>query len=315
MDEHLRELLRAMLEADPDTNLDDDARQAMMYAMLALHSGEKISAIWKFAQSIENEFKRSHLLYNLVDRSAQHLQFDLAEKIARSIPEPYWRFDALNKIASELLRRDRESAPARAFGSNKLVPAAQYEDQALLLLSEIEKALPSIPEDDGDRASVLWSAGLSLVSAGKLEWAENLASTETYCPENTEVLLRCADAWISRGEIHRALQLASTVGKLASTGTGQDINRAYDLIHAAKILFNDGLIEEARNCLEQAAGFALPVQGNDIDGSKCTGAIAVEFARQGNTELAHRTAKMITQPARQEYALQQIAKLTETKSL
>lgn len=34
------------------------------------------------------------------------------------------------------------------------------------------------PEDDVDRATVLWRAGLSLIDAGKLEWAEDLATTE-----------------------------------------------------------------------------------------------------------------------------------------
>jgi hypothetical protein len=309
MDEHLLELLRAVLEADPDTTLDDDGRRAVMYSMLGLHTSEHVVALWKFAQSIESDFKRSALLYNLADRSAQHFRFELAEKIARSIPEAYWRFNALNKVASELLRRDRE------FASISVRNASEFKDWALRLLSEIERALPSIPEDDGDRATVLWRAGLSLIDAGKLEWAENLASTETYCPENSEVLLRCANAYLSCNEVHLAVRLASSVGKLAITGSGQDKNRAYDLMDVSRIMFACAAKDEARKYLEEAGGFAFASQEeHDIDGCKCMGAVAIEFAKQGHNELALKTASKITQPARQRYALEEIAKLTEEKS-
>lgn len=251
MDEHLQELLRAVLEADPDTTLDDNGRQAVMYAMLGLHPSEHVAALWRFAQSIESEFKRSVLLHNLARHSAQHLHLDLAEKIARSIPKPYWHFSALNEVAKELLRRDRE------FASINVRNTSTYHEWALRLLSEIEKELPSIPEDDGDRAAVLWSAGLSLIDAGKLEWAENLVPTETYCPENTEVLLRSAKARASRNEALRAIQLATAVGNLACTGTGQDTNRACDLEDVAKLLFGCGAKDEARKYLEEAARLRL----------------------------------------------------------
>lgn len=308
MDEHLRELLRALLEVDPDTTLDDDGRQAAMYAMLGLHSSEHIVALSKFAQSIESDFKRSTLLYNLANRSAQYFHFELAEKIARSIPERYWRFSALSNVASELLRRNQEFAGIS-------VAASEFKDWALRLLSEIEKALPSIPQEDGDRATLLWRAGLSLIEAGKLEWAENLASTEAYRAENCEVLLRCAKAYVSRSEVHRALRLASAVGKLATSGRGQDTKRAYDLVDVSSIMFDCAAKEQARKYLEEARGFAFASQDeHHIDGCKCVGAVAIEFARQGHAEVAVKTAGKITQPARQRHAFDEIMKLTEPKS-
>jgi hypothetical protein len=307
MDEHLRALLHALLEADPDTTLDDNSRQAVMYAMLGLHPSEHTAALCRFAQSIESEFKRSHLLHKLASHSAQHIQFDLAEQIARCIPEPYWRFSALNAVAAELLRRDREAASIN-------VRNTRLHEWAIRLLEEIERGLPSIPEDDGDRATVLWRAGLSLIDAGKLEWAEDLASTESYCPENTEVLLNCAKVRASRDQSHRAVELAKTVGRLAATGTGQEINRTYDLADVAQLMFNCGAKDEARKYLEEAARFAFASQeAHDIDGCKSMVAIAIKCAKQGHVELAQKTANKITQPARRQYALQEIAKLTECR--
>lgn len=156
MDEHLQELLRAMLEADPDTTLDDNGRQAVRHAMLGLHPSDHVAALRRFAQSIESEFKRSVLLHNLARHFAPHLHLDLAEKIARSIRKPYWRFRALNEVAGELLRRDRE------FASNNVRKR---------LPSEIEKELPSIPQDDGDRAAVLWGAGGVFLCALVSDWS------------------------------------------------------------------------------------------------------------------------------------------------
>jgi hypothetical protein len=300
MDEHFRDLLRALLEKDPDAALEDNDRQAVMYAMLALHPSEHIAAIWRFGQSIADEFKRSYLFNHLVRHSAQCLEFDLAEGIARSIPTPYWRFAALNKVAAELLRRDGEFGSIGARNSG-------FHERALRLLREIEQSLSLIPDDDDDRATLLWGIGLSLVNAGKLEWAEDLASTANYCPENTEVLLRCAKTRASRDQTHHAVRLARTVGRLASTGTGQLTNRAFDLEDAAELIFDSGGKEEARRLLEEAARFALASQAQDIDGCKCVGAIAIAFAKQGHIDLAQETANMITQPARRDYALQKVA--------
>ena len=81
---------------------------SLLVGVSSLHPSENLAAIWEFGQSITNEFKRSHLLDHLVRHSAQRLEFDLAERIARSIPTPYWRFTAMNAVAAELLRRDRE---------------------------------------------------------------------------------------------------------------------------------------------------------------------------------------------------------------
>jgi hypothetical protein len=309
MDKQLRELLRTVLEADPDATLDDDGRRAVMYAMLGLHTREHIVALWEFAQSIEDAFKRSYLLHNLADRAAQYLNFDLSEKIARSITEPYWRLSAMNRVASELLRRDRESANINV--GNK----SGFRDLALRLLSEVEKELPGVPEDDGDRATVLWGAGLSLVDAGKLEWAENLAATDTYCSENTEVLLRSAKARAARDESVQAAQLALTVGKLASTGSGQETNRAYDLRDVAALLYGWGAKDDACKYLKEAARFAFASQqGHDIEGCKTLAAIAIEFAKEGQFELARDTANLVTQPARQKYALDEIENLAKAKS-
>ncbi len=276
-----------------------------MYALLALHPAENFEAICEFAQSIDSDFKRSHLLYKLVALCAERtIEFDRAERIARSIPIPYWRFDALNKIASELLRRDREFQ--RITGRNR-----EYHERALRLLSEIEQGLPLVAEDD--RASVLWSAGLSLVGAGKLEWAEDLVSTSNYCPENTEVLLRIAAAHISRGQINRALQLAQKVGELATTGAGNLTNRAFDLEEVAELFYAHDEKDRSRQWLEQAAKFAHASQeANDIDGCKCLGAIAIAFAKQGLLDEAKRTANLISQPARREYALQKIKEQVAT---
>jgi hypothetical protein len=78
-------------------------------------------------------------------------------------------------------------------------------------------------------------AGLSSIDAGKLEWAEKLASTKKCCPENPEVLLRCAKVYLPRNEVHLAVWLANSVGKLANTGSGQHNSRAYDLMGVSRI--------------------------------------------------------------------------------
>jgi hypothetical protein len=61
--------------------------------------------------------------------------------------------------------------------------------------------------------------------------------------------------------------------------------------------------DEARKYLEEAARFAFASQE----------AIAIKCAKQGHVELAQKTANKITQPARRQYALQEIAKLTECR--
>lgn len=65
-----------------------------------------------------------------------------------------------------------------------------------------------------------------------------------------------------------------------------------------KLLFGCGAKDEARKYLEEAARFAFASQeAHDIDGCKCLAAIAIEFAKQGHTELAQKTASMVTASA------------------
>jgi len=305
MDEDLKTLLASLLAADPDAPLDDAGRERVIYAMLALQPREHIVALWTFASSIKNEFKRSHLLHKLVELTAKRaIEHDLAEQIAKSIPDAYWRFSALNKVAAELLKRASQYEEFSPEASSEL------RERGLSLLQEVEEGLVSIPEDDGDRATVLWSAGLSLVGAGKLEWAETLASTTKYCAENTEVLLRSAKARITLGQIVRAAEIVRIVIELASAGNDEPIKRAFDLKSASELLFDCGAFEDARKCLEQASELAITSQEADIDGCKCMVAIAVAFARQGHSEQARSAANKIPQLARREYALKKISELS-----
>ncbi len=276
--------------------------------MLAMHPQEQIAALWRFTSSIKNEFKRSHLLHKLVEQTAKRaIEHDLAERIAKSIPDAYWRFSALNEVAAALLERARQfDAPAPKTGS-------ELRERGLRLLQEVEKGLVSIPEDDGDRATVLWSAGLSLVGEGKLEWAESLATTTKYCPENTEVFLRSAKARLALGQTTRAIELARTVADLARAGSGDLTNRAFDLEDVSDLLFECGAMKDAQDCLDAAAETAFASQeAHDIDGSKCLVAIAVAFAKRGHLDKARKAADRISQPARREHALKKIAEMSAT---
>jgi len=224
--------------------------------------------------------------------------------VARSIPLPYWRFSALQHVAAELLRWERECAAVSAATSR------DYRDQALRLLREIEENLPSIPEEDGDRAAVLCGVGLSLINAGELEWAERLSAATQYCGENTDVLLKSAKVRASRGQPEQAMELAKTVAGLATKGPGDLVNRAIDLKNVAELIFEFGDKADARKCLEEAARIALASQeAHDIDGCKILGVIAVAFARHGYVDQARETADRITQPARRDQALKRIEEL------
>lgn len=304
MDQDLAELLRTILRADPEQTLDDDKRQAIVYAMLGLHEPEFVDVLWKFTQSVQNDAKRSHLLRGLVRRSAESpTQLERAERIARSIPDTFSRFSALNDIVSQLLRLHRE------FSRVSPVAAAGYYEKALTLLKEVQEGLPSIPEDDGERVSVLWRAGLSLVDAGKLDWAEALVVTDTYHSEHVEVLLSCARARLAQGAIAEALRLAEKAGGLSVTGLNDHKEGAYDLRSVSQLMFEAGKETQARPFLRAAAEHALAGQEElDIDGSKCLAAVSIEFAKQGYLEQAIETANKVTQPARRNYALQEIAK-------
>jgi len=274
-----------------------------MYAMLAMQSREHLVALWRFAGSIKNEFKRSHQLHKLTTLVAgRAIDHDLAEQIANSIPDPYWRSSSLNEVADQLLARGRE------FEGIDSRARAELSERGLRLLREVESDLSSVPETNGDRATVLWQAGLSLVRAGKLDWAERLASTNKYCPENTEVLLNSAKARAALDQTSHALQLAKTVAELASVGTGDPTNRVFDLEHASEIAFACSSKNEAREYLEQAARLALASQEHqDIEGWKCVAAVAIAFAKQGHLEKAKLTANGISQQSQREYVLRKVA--------
>lgn len=302
MDEELKTLLASLTGSAPEAALDDESRQTIVYAMLGLHSREHIVAIWKFAGSITDEFTRSHLLHKLVRLTAERaIDHDLAEQIARSIPHPYWKFDSLNKIADELLKRSREVKHLNAKTSEEI------QDRGLRLLREVEAALPLVPEDD--YASIIWSVGLSLVRAGKLEWAESLASTAQYCPENTEILLRSGEARMALGQAAQAANLARTVAELAGKSSDNAVNRGFDLIAASELAFRCGERDAAISYLERATEIVEPMQGHDIDGCKCLVAVAIAFAKQGCSDRARNVAQRVTQPARRERALHEIAEL------
>lgn len=300
MDRHLEELLRSIIGSDPNADLDDKKREAVMYASLGMLSAEKLQAVWKFASSISDESIRSSLLHKLVPRLALGFSFKLAKQVAASIPLPYWRFSAVLSIASDLLSRDKASAGANSG----------FRQEALQLIREVESNLLLVPEEDGDRATILWSAGHALVAAGELDWAEKLAECSNYSPENTEVLLRVAKARASQGEKVRALQIARKVGELAINGETQQLtNRAYDLEAVADLVFEWADRTEARRHLDSALRLALASQGTDIDGQKCVGAVALSLAKQGDIDAARDAANKITVRARRVYALQQIAEV------
>lgn len=107
MDRPLAELLHSILETDPREALDDKHRQALVWAMFGSHTSERYRALWKFANTIADELKRSIVLTPLSRRIAESgpIYFGLAEQVARSIPLPYWCFSALAHVASEQLRR------------------------------------------------------------------------------------------------------------------------------------------------------------------------------------------------------------------
>lgn len=176
------------------------------------------------------------------------------------------------------------------------------------------RAFPPFPRKTASGETYFGEAGLSLIDSGKLEWAESLATCTDYCTENTDVLLRSAKARASRGQTHQAIRLARTVAELASKGSGEETNRAFDLANLGELIFEFGDKDEARKYLEEAVKFAVASQeAHDIDGSKCLGAVAIAFAKHGYLELAREAAKKITQPARREYAVRKIEELSASK--
>lgn len=305
MDEDLKSLLVSVLRKDPEAVLDDEGRQAIVYAMLGAHDKEKLVALWRFIAAVKNEFVRSHLLDRLVVAVAKGpIDHDLAKQIANSIPDAYWRLSALSKVAEELLKR------AEQFARVSSEPGRDFRERGLRLLREVEGGLSSIPEDDGDRATVLWSVGLSLVRAGELEWAESLASTAKYCAENTDVLLTSAKARMALGQTVRTLELTKAVAELASIGPGDSTNRVIDMENASELIFACGKKDEARKYLDEAAALALASYvGQDIEGWKCLASVAVALAKQGYVDEARLKANAISQPYGRDYALRKIAEV------
>lgn len=294
MDQHLGELLRSIVGSDPDGDLDDNQREAVMYAMLGILSEEKLRAVWKFAGSICDESRRSSLLHKLVPKIPV-FGSRLAKRVADSIPEPYWRYSSVIDIASEFLK----------FGRAGGRTDKRFREEAWELIREAEANIPLVAEDD--RSSIVWEAGLTLVEAGELDWAEKLAESNSYCPENTEVLLSVAKMRASQGEKDRALQTARKVAALASNGREDLTNRAYDLEDVADLAAELGETVEARGYLDAALRLALESQAeHDIDGSKCVVGIAVSLCKQGDIDAAREAANKITIASRRDYALQQI---------
>jgi len=301
MDPHLEELLRSIIGADPSVVLDDEKRKAITYAMLGMQSAANLEAVFGFVSSIQDEAKRSILLHALVPRFASVLQHKRAKEIADSIPVPYWRWTSVINIASDLLERDR------ATGG----PNTGFRREAIELIREAEQSLPLVAEEDGDRATIVWRAGLALVKAGELDWAEALAESSTYCAEHTEVLLRIAKDRASRGEAERARKILHRVANLARSGENDLTNRAFDLQEAGELAAELGEEASGRQYLDAALAIALKSQGQDIDGAKCVGAIALSLAKQGSIEVAREAAGKITQRIRRERTLQSILEMSQ----
>ena len=222
MDRPLEDVLRALIGSDPHADLDDKQREAFMYALLGMISREKREAVWQFTDSITDEFLRSNLLHKLVQKTPIPSDFRLAKRLADSIPIAYWRYSSVIHIASELLK----------FAQACRTLNAELLGLGLDFIREAEANIPLVAEDD--RSSIVWEAGLTLVRAGELDWAEKLANCSSYCPENTEVLLRVARERAAKGEKDHAIQLARKVAELAISGSdengGRDLtNRAFDV--------------------------------------------------------------------------------------
>jgi tetratricopeptide (TPR) repeat protein len=301
MDQPLEDLLRSILGTDPHGELDDKAREAVMRATLALSPEETFRAVWKFLASIRDDFTRSHWLQKLASQMAARLEFNLAEQIARSIPLAfaYWRFHALATTASELLRLQRR------------VPVTNYDwrDRAFRLIREIEKYIPEL--SDEDRPNIIWQLGLDLVKAGELNWAEQIAASDEYCPENTWVLLEAAKAHAALGQPDRAREIARRVAQLACCGNDFLSHRAFDLEDVGELIGGLGDLNEAVRHLQDATRLALEAQHtHDIDGSKCLLGVAITLAKLGQVGMAREAAEKITQPRRREDALRKIDELS-----
>ena len=303
MDSHLEGLLRRILGTDPQGDLRDEHREKFAMATLALAPRETYEAVWRFANSISDEAKRSFLLHKLSALIAERFEYDLSEKIARTIPLAFWRYDALIKIAQELLKREEMSRKVASY-------KPQYTQDAFRLLLEAEQNLQRIPEDD--RPSIIWSGGLALVGVGELDWAERLATSPQYCPENTEVLLRVARAHADRGNTNHAIKIVRGIAELSTASDPDLTHRAFDLADVGELVFDHGDKPEALRYFEEAIRLATSVQeAGDMDGSKCLVGLAVTFAKRGQLDRAREIANKITSAYFRDWAFEKIQESTK----
>jgi tetratricopeptide (TPR) repeat protein len=303
MDPDLEDLLRSILECDPQGCLNDGNRETMMYALVSHEyvPMAKYEAICKFANSITDEVKRSSLINRLSARTAEQHQFTLSERIANSISLPFWKYDALVKIAAEMLKADRQFRTSSLYRK-------EFQEGAFRLLREVEQNLSLVPEDD--LPSIIYSAGLTLVDAGELDWAQKLSSSAKYCAENTEVLMRAAQARVSQGDTNQALRIAHLIAHLASDGNEAMTNRAFDLEAVGELVARFGDKEEALRYFEGAVRYARGSQDSDIDGAKCLAGLAVTLAKHGHIERAREVANGVTQIGRRKWALDKIEEIS-----
>jgi hypothetical protein len=293
----LEDLLRALIGADPDADLNDKQRESIMFAFLGVMAEEKFEAVWRFADSISDESRRSYLLCELIQR-VPPIYFRTAKRIADSIPVPYSRNRAVLEVASRLLEF------AQAGRTN-----FELRNIALAFIREAETNIPLVAADD--RSSIVWQAGLTLVKAGELDWAEKLADCSSYCPENTEVLLRAAKARAAKGEKDRAFQIARKVAELANAGSKQDLtNRPFDVLEVAEFFSELGEDIEARRHLDAALRLAIESDADgDIDAHKCIRLIAMRLAKEGDISTARDAASHIKHPVRRSNVLQEITEI------
>ena len=305
MDRALEELLRALIDSDPNADLDDQQREQVMYALLGMMASQKLEAVWKFSDSISDEFKRSHLLHQLVKKFSA-ADFRLAKRVADSIPVPYWRYSSFIDIASGMLKFSEQITTAND----------ELRNRALDLIRDAEANIATVANDD--RSSIVWEAGLALAEAGELDWAERLADAKNYCPENTEVLLRVASARAKRGEREQALQIGRKVADLAEAlfcedGKSLDFtNRAFDVLDVAEMVAELGEAAESRLLLDSALQLALQSESaGDIDAHKCIRAIALRLVKDGDITGARDAATRIGLPVRRESTMQEISQAAE----
>jgi len=294
VDRPLEDLLRAIIGSDPHADLDDKQRENVMLALLGVLSKEKSEAIWKFTDSISDEFVRSHLLHKFVQKIPWAYS-KLAKRVADSIPIAYWRYSAVIHVASEMLKW------AKAGGTN-----VELRNQALEFVREAEANIPFVDEDD--QSTIVWEAGLLLVKAGELDWSEKLAECGTYCPENTEVLLRVAKARAKRGEKDHALQIARRVADMAAADGEEELtHRAFDILEVAEFIAELGGAA-ARHHLDTALRLAIDSDARgDIDAYKCIRVVALHFAKMGDIAAAREAASYIKFPERRNDTLQKIS--------